>query len=152
MPADAELFTPSLTQTTRRDLPAGSRPWRLSSQFYTAMFGGPLAAGLIGYLNGKRLGLSQERLWAIAGVGIAGFVALAIVSAALLDTSGRGRGIVAVAGLVCYLGVRELQKDSDRLYGLDRDDDEAYDSLWNPGLVIALAFGIGQAVLLVVVL
>jgi hypothetical protein len=59
---DADLFSPSLTRSVRRDLPAGSRPWRLASQFYVAFFGGPLAAGAIGLLNGKRLGLPRERL------------------------------------------------------------------------------------------
>lgn len=152
MPTDADLFSPSLTQTARRDLPAGSRPWRLNSQFYTAFFGGPLAAGLVGYLNGKRLGLSQGRLWAIAGIGIAGFVAAAIAGAAFLDTSGHGRGLVVISGIVALLGIRELQKDADRLYALNRDEDEAYDSLWNPGFVIALACGFGQGAFLVAVL
>ena len=106
---DADLFSPSLTQSVRRELPAGSRPWRLDSQFYVAFFGGPLAAGAIGVLNGKRLGLSRERLSAIGGIGVAGFVAVAVV-AVLLDIGTRGRIVLAVAGVASFLVARELQK------------------------------------------
>src|SRR5687768_10147250 len=127
MPEDADLFSPSLTQTARQELSAGSRPWRLGSQFYVAFFGGPLAVGTIGYLNGKRLALSQERLWAIAGIGMLGFVALVIAAWAFVETGSRGRALIAVSGVASYLVARQLQKDGDRLYGVNRNDDEAYD-------------------------
>jgi hypothetical protein len=152
MSDDTDLFAPSLTQTGLRELPAGSRPWRLGSQFYVAFFGGPLAIGAIGFLNGKRLALSQQRLWAIAGTGIAGFLALVVAVAVLIDPGGRARLLVAVAGVVSFLGIRELQKDPDRLYGLNRDEDDAYDSLWGPGLAAVLVCGIAQAIVLVAVL
>jgi hypothetical protein len=151
MSDDTDLFAPSLTQTGLRELPAGSRPWRLGSQFYVAFFGGPLAIGAIGFLNGKRLALSQHRLWAIAGAAIAGFLAL-VVAAVVIDPGGRARVLVAVAGVVSFLGIRELQKDPDRLYGLNRDEGDAYDSLWGPGLAAVLVCGIAQAIVLVAVL
>lgn len=151
MSDDTDLFAPSLTQTGLRELPAGSRPWRLGSQFYVAFFGGPLAIGAIGFLNGKRLALSQQRLWAIAGASIAGFLAL-VVAAVVIDPGGRARVLVAVAGVVAFLGIRELQKDPDRLYGLNRDEDDAYDSLWGPGLAAVLVCGIAEAIVLVAVL
>ena len=152
MSDDTDLFAPSLTQTRLRDLPAGSRPWRLGSQFYVAFFGGPLAIGTIGYLNGKRLGLSQARLWAIAGVGAVGFAAVLIAASAFVDAGSRGRALIAISGVLSYLVARELQKDGDRLYGVNRSDDEAYDSLWGPGLAAVLGCGIAQAVVLVAVL
>ena len=152
MPKDADLFSPSLTQTARQELSAGSRPWRLGSQLYVAFFGGPLAIGAIGYLNGKRLGLSQQRLWAIAGIGMLGFVALVITVSAFVDAGGRGRALIAVTGVASYLVARELQKDGDRLYEINRNEDEAYDSLWGPGLAAVLVCGTAQALVLVAVL
>jgi fatty acid desaturase len=151
MSNDTDLFTPTLTQTGLRELPAGSRPWRLGSQFYVAFFGGPLAIGAIGFLNGKRLELSQQRLWAIAAAALAGFLAL-VVAVAVVDPGGRARVMIAVAGVASFLVIRELQKDPDRLYAINRDEDDAYDSLWGPGLAAVLVCGIAEAVVLVAVL
>ena len=134
---DADLFSPSLTQSVRRELPAGSRPWRLDSQFYVAFFGGPLAVGAIGVLNGKRLGLSRERLLALGGIGLAGFVAVVVV-VVVADIGTRGRILLAVAGVASFLVARELQKDANRIYGLSRNEDQAYDSLLRPGLAAVL--------------
>lgn len=141
---DDDLFAPSLTQSERRLLPAGQKPWRLGSQFYVAFFGGPLAAGAIGYLNGKRLGLPQSRLGAILGIGIAGFVAALAIAVVFVDAeAGRGpRLMLAVAGVASFLAARELQKDADRLYGVSLDHEQAYDSLWAPGLGTVFLFGI----------
>ncbi len=140
---DDDLLAPSLTQSERRELPEGERPWRLSSQFYVAFFGGPLAAGAIGYLNGKRLGLPSTRLGAMLGIGVAGFVAILVAAVLLTDTEAgsRPRILIAVAGVAAYLAVREVQKDADRLYGISLSDDQAYDSLWAPGLAAVLLFG-----------
>ena len=138
-----DLFTPTLTQSERRLLPAGKRPWRLSSQFYVAFFGGPLAAGMIGYLNGKRLGLPRARLVAILAVGAVGFLA-ALSAAIVLVNAEAGRGprlMIAVAGVAAFLAARELQKDADQLYGMNRGEEQAYDSLWAPGLGVLFVFG-----------
>jgi hypothetical protein len=70
----------------------------------------------------------------------------------VIDPGGHARVLVAVAGVVSFLGIRELQKDPDRLYGLNRDEDEAYDSLWGPGLAAVLVCGIAEAIVLVAVL
>ena len=147
---DDELFSPSLTQTERRELAAGEKPWRLGSQFYVAFFGGPLAAGAIGYLNGRRLGLSRERLWALPALGIAGFLACLAATAAFIEAdAGRSpRLVVAATGVATYLAVRQLQKDADRRYGINRNEGDAYDSLWAPGLVAVLVCGITSLVVL----
>jgi len=149
---DDDLFAPSLTQSERRELPSGQKPWRLGSQFYVAFFGGPLAVAAIGYLNGKRLGLPQERLAAIIGAGLAGFAVAVGAAVVFLSATGAGpRLIVAGAGVVSYLAVRELQKDADRLYGINRDEDLAYDSLWAPGLGAVFLFGIFSIVVIAAV-
>jgi hypothetical protein len=147
---DADLFSPSLTQSVRRELPEGSRPWRLSSQFYVAFFGGPLAVGAIGLLNGKRLELARERLWALAGVGIAGFIAVVVV-AAIIDAGTRGRPLLAGAGVVSYLVARELQKEPDRLYELNRDSNQAYDSLLGPGALVVVLSALASLLVLAAV-
>ena len=145
---DADLFSPSLKQSARRDLPEGSRPWRLRSQFYVAFLGGPLALGAIGFLNGGRLGLSRERRWAIAGIAIAAFVAVVALAAVVLAAGtnvNRGpRLMLTVAGVVSFLAAHELQKDADRLYGLNRDEEQTYDSLWGPGIGAVLLAGISS--------
>lgn len=147
---DDELFSPSLTQTQRRELAAGERPWRLGSQFYVAFFGGPLAAGAIGFLNGRRLGLTRERLWALPALGIAGFLACLAATAAFIeaDSGNSPRLVVAATGIATYVSARQLQKDADRRYGISRNEGEAYDSLWIPGLVAVLVFGITTLVVL----
>jgi len=150
---DEDMFSPSLTQTARRELPSGEKPWRLGSQFYVAFFGGPLAAGAIGYLNGRRLGLSLERQLAIIGIGIAGFAAALTVAGIVLDDESGGRRLpLAIAGVASYLACRQLQRDADRLYGLDRDEDQAYGSLWAPGLGAVLLLGTFSLIVLAAVL
>ena len=150
---DDTLLSPSLTGSSRRQLAAGERPWRLASQFYVAFFGGPLAASAIGYVNAKRLGLPGTRLGAILAIGVACFAAAVAAAVALADAeSGRApRLVLAVAGVVAYLGARQLQKDADRLYGLNRDEEQAYDSLWGPGLGAVFLFGIFSVVVVAAV-
>jgi hypothetical protein len=140
-----DLFTPSLAGGRRAVPPPGRRPWRLGSQFYVAVFGGPVAAGLVGYLNGKRLGLPQGRLAAIAGIGAAALVVVATVATVVAQQSDESRPlrlVSMVGGAAAYVGIRQLQKDADRRYGLGRKDDESYDSLWLPGFGIALLGGL----------
>jgi hypothetical protein len=147
-----DLFAPSLGGGRRRVPPAGERPWRLGSQFYVAFLGGPVAAGLVGYLNGRRLGLPPARLAAIAAVGVASLAAVAVAVAAVGESENRPlRLLSAVAGVVAYLGIRRLQQDADRRYGVGRRDDETYDSLWLPGLGIVVLGGLAAAIVLAVV-
>jgi hypothetical protein len=147
-----DLFAPSLGGGRAPVPPAGERPWRLGSQFYVAFFGGPIAAGLVGYLNGRRLGLPSPRLAAIAAVGLASLAAVAVAVAVVGESENRSlRLLSAVGGIVAYLGIRQLQQDADRRYGVGRHDDESYDSLWLPGLGIVLLGGVAAAIVLAVV-
>jgi hypothetical protein len=147
-----DLFAPSLGEGRRRVPPSGERPWRLGSQFYVAFLGGPVAAGLVGYLNGRRLGLPSARLAVIAAVGLVSLAAVAVAVAAVGWSENRPlRLLSAVGGVVAYLGIRQLQQDADRRYGVGRREDETYDSLWLPGLGIVLLGGVAAAVVLAVV-
>ena len=137
-----DLFSPSLSQTARAELPSGERPWRLNSQFYVAFFGGPLAAGTIGYLNARRLGLPNRQLFAIGAAGLAGFV-LAIMLVAMVESDFvRPRVAIAGTGVVAFLVARQLQKEADRRYGFGRDEERVYDSLVQTGLAVAFVAGI----------
>ena len=147
-----DLFTPSLSGGRLGVPPAGERPWRLGSQFYVAFLGGPVAAGLVGYLNGRRLGLPSARLAAIAAMGLASLAAVAVALAVVGGSDNRPlRLLSAVGGVVAYLGIRQLQQGADRRYGVGRRDDETYDSLWLPGLGIVVLGGLAAAVVLAVV-
>ena len=130
-----DLFTPSLGGLRRGAPPSGQRPWRLASQFYVAVFGGPLAAGLVGYENGKRLGLPGRRLVAIVGIALVALVGVA-VAAALLGSEDTGplQLAVMVAGALAYLPIRELQKEADRRYRAGRREDTRYDPLFRLGI------------------
>jgi hypothetical protein len=149
---DDDLFAPSLAGVRRSLPPRGRRPWRLGSQFYVAVFGGPVAAGLVGLLNGRRLGLERGRLAAIAGIGAAALVAVAVVAAVVAERAEEQRPLRLVAmagGAVAYLGTRRLQRDADRRYGVGRSHTESYDSLWLPGLGLVLLGGVVAALVLV---
>jgi hypothetical protein len=147
---DDDLLSPTLAGTRHEALPAGRRPWRLGSQFYVAVLGGPVAAGLVGWLNGKRLGLAANRLAAVAGIAVAALAGVAVAAAALKSEEGRPLRLVSmVGGAVAYLGIRELQKDTDRRYGAGRSDQERYDSLWLPGLGMVVLGGIVSALVIV---
>src|SRR5688500_11026059 len=108
---DDDLFTASLAGGRRSVPPPGRRPWRLGSQFYVAVFGGPVAAGLVGYLNAKRLGLPAGRLAAIAGIGAAALLAVATVATVVAQSSDESRPLRLVSmigGAAAYVGIRQL--------------------------------------------
>lgn len=139
---DDDLFAPSLEGVRRPAADAGAAlPWRLGSLFYVAFFGGPLAAAIAGWLNGRRLGLTRDRLAAVAGLGVAAWAASLAITVAAAESDRPLRFITVAAGVLVYLAVRELEKDADRrqaaAYG--GDDDAAYASLWKPGLAIVAA-------------
>lgn len=141
------LYEPTLADLDER--PAGSDPpWRLDSQGYVAFFGGPLAAAVVGVLNGRRLGLDRDRLLAIGAIGVVG-LAVAIAAYALIGFEGRTpRLLLAVAGILTYLGTRKLQQPADRLFQMHPDTDEdSYDSLWGTGFLIVVVCGLGSVAL-----
>jgi hypothetical protein len=143
-----ELFTPSLTQTRRRILVEGERPWRLGSQFYVAFFGGPVGAATVGWLNGGRLQLPQARRVAIAAAGLAAFALAAVLVRAVDSEWASPRFLLAATGVLAYAVSRWLQHAADRRYGIGQED--TYDSLWGPGLAIVLVCGFASAAVLMV--
>ena len=94
----------------------------------------------------RRLGLSDARRLAIAGIGAAGLLVTLLLMVAIDPaTDGSIRLVVIVVGVVCYLATRELQKPADRVYAAGRDQ-AAYASLWLRGIATALVCGIATGV------
>lgn len=140
---DDDLFAPSLAGVQRGPVPEGERPWRVSSQFYVAFFGGPLAAAFVGVLNGRRLGLPSARLWGIAAAGAVALVVAAVAVAVFAMDAGRGPRLALIgSGVAAYALANRLQRDADRRYAAGRSADELYDSLWYPGIPIAIGLGL----------
>ena len=143
-----DLLQPRLQGVRRKTLAEGERPWRLGSQVYVAFFGGPLAAAAVGYLNAGRLGLPRERRAAIVAAGLVGFAVAIVVALTVESEWTRPRFLLLATGLLAYSATYRLQRAADRLYGLGRDEETAYDSLWQTGIAIVLVAGIASAAVL----
>jgi hypothetical protein len=138
-----DLFRPTIEA---RPVPA-ERPWRPGSIVYPAFFGGPLAATVLGVLNGRRLALDRTTTLAIAGAGGAAIAGRLVLTAALHPDS-VGRLLGSVGGLLVWTVVLAVQKRPFRAYEL-RDGEPA--SLVRPGLAAAVGCGVLEAVVLVLV-
>jgi hypothetical protein len=146
--SEDHLFEPTLGAPRARS-DSGPRPWRLDSQGYVSFFGGPLAAALVGVLNGRRLGLQTPRLVWIAATGL---VAFAVAAAVIAGTGSEvPRLVLIVAGVLTYVVSRRLQKPADERWRVGRSDDEAYASLWAPGLAIVVGAALATGVALVMI-
>jgi hypothetical protein len=147
-----DLFTPTIGAARRPG--AFRRPWRLGSQFWVAFFGGPIAAAVIAYLNAQRLGIADRRRLLMLATGAAGF--FVGIGAAVAVTSLEYGGTAArlgnqIAGVLAYVVLYRLQRPADRVYvfyGSSKEDDEAYDSLWGPGLAAVFGLGFPSALLI----
>jgi hypothetical protein len=148
---DDDLFAPALEGRRRRVLEEGERPWRLSSQFYVAFFGGSLAVATIAWFNAERLGVDRAKKRLIPLVGLGGLVAtiavIEILGGGEFGSSQRilGRVVALAAGGVLY----GLQVSADRVYHAygEGDEEQLYDSLWGPGLAATFGLGIVQALI-----
>ena len=146
-----DLFAPSLEQAKRPG--EQEKPWRLSSQFWVAFFGGPLATAVIAHQNAARLALDERRRMLLIGVGVAGLV-LAVVLAVVLDRFDTGAGprfANQAAGVICYGAFYKLQRPGDRVYQYysDLPEETAYASLTGPGAAAVFGLGIPSILLIV---
>lgn len=145
----SDVLQPSLQQEARADLRPERRPWRLASQFWVAILGGPLSVAAVAYANAGRLGLPARRRQAILAIGI-GASALVVAGAALwiggagLDAalSRQLRLVSRVAGAVVYGACYLLQRTGDRLYAARTPHAELYGPLWVHGGIAIFAGGI----------
>jgi hypothetical protein len=114
------------------------RPWRLGSQAYVAILGGPLAVAAIGFLNARRLRLPPGLQAAIVAVALAAEAALVLVAHAA-DLDGQMRLASAVAGVAVYGVAYLIQRSADRVYEFHADADEPYAGLLGPGAAAVIA-------------
>jgi hypothetical protein len=142
---DEDVFEPSLAGYRE----AEERPWRLGSQVYVAFFGGVLAVTAIAWLNARRLGLGERERLLILLVGAAGLVAALLVPIVRdEDPADAYRLTSRIIGVVAFGGLYLIQRAADRVHGaFGEDDDDAYASLWGPGLAAVVIGGIIQAVI-----
>jgi predicted permease len=149
-PRDDELFEPTLAEYRE----TGERPWRLGSQFYVAFFGGVVAVTAIAWLNAKRLGLDDRRRWLILLVGAVGLAAT--IGVPLIRDEGADAAFRLTSRVIAVLafgGMYLLQRSADRVHSaFARDEEQAYASLWVPGLIAVIVGGVAQAVIVLSVL
>jgi hypothetical protein len=127
-----ELLQPTVTPVERRRL-----PWRVSSQFWVAFFGGIPAVTVIAFLNARRLGsTARKQVWIVVA-GIAAAVVFLALAAWIqtLDGGSRPMGRIAgrALGIVLYLVLAQIQKDDDgrhQVFGGGQ-----YASLWLAGIL-----------------
>jgi hypothetical protein len=143
-----DLLTPSLGE---REAPSTRRPWRVGSQVWIALFGGPLPVALIAWCNAGRLGMQRRRRGWILGCGALGFL-LALAAAWWIGLEHPGlrgarsllRLAVRAAGLLTYAAVAWLQRPADRAFRIF--DERGYASLWLAGVAATFGLGLVQAV------
>jgi hypothetical protein len=140
---DDDVFEPSLAGYRE----AEERPWRLGSQVYVAFFGGVLAVTAIAWLNARRLGLDDRSRLLILLLGVAGLVASVLVPVLRdEDASDAYRLTSRIIGVVAFGGLYLIQRSANRVHESFRgDDEEAYASLWGPGLLAVVVGGLAQA-------
>jgi len=139
VPGEGELFAPTLDEHRPRDW-ATRLPWRLSSQVYVGILGGPLAVGVIAVLNARRLGMARGARRLVAAIAAAGTI-LAIVAAALVPGDAP-RLLIQLGGALTYAALHRVQRAPDRIHTtFSPHDDPAQDyaSLWVPGIAAVAA-------------
>lgn len=126
----------------------GGRPWRLTSQFYVAFFGGALAVTALAWLNAGRLGATREVKRWILVAGTVGVVASVVVSYIFSgdDYGSAARIGYRVVGVVTSIVLYRLQRSADRVYQFRTpgSDEDQYDRMLAPGLVAVLVGGVLQ--------
>lgn len=126
----------------------GGRPWRLTSQFYVAFFGGALAVTALAWLNAGRLGATREVKRWILVAGTVGVVASVVVSYIFSgdDYGSAARIGYRVVGVVTSIVLYRLQRSADRVYQFRTpgSDEDQYDRMLAPALVAVLVGGVLQ--------
>lgn len=126
-----DLLRPTVEPAPQRRL-----PWRVSSQFWVAFFGGVPAVTVIAFLNARRLGTSTRKQGIMLFAGVVaclGYVALAVG----LKSASASNSIMRIAGravaIVLYLVLAQLQAEDDgrhQVFGSGQ-----YAPLWIPGIL-----------------
>ena len=141
-----DLLRPTVAET-----PKGRLPWRVSSQFWVAFFGGIPAVTAIAFLNARRLGSSARRQqWIVVSglVAVAAFLALYAWVRGTDDSARTMRIVGRLLAVVLFLVLARIQREDDgrhQVFGSGQ-----YAPLWIPGIlatVISIVLLIGIALL-----
>ncbi|MGZ5431946.1 MAG: hypothetical protein ACXWH7_03390, partial [Thermoanaerobaculia bacterium] len=112
-----DLLRPTVAASVRK----GPLPWRVSSQFWVAFFGGIPAVTAIAFLNARRLGASARRQqWILlAGlVAVAAFIALFAWIRGMEDGARTMRIVGRVLAVVLFLVLARIQRERRAASGL----------------------------------
>ena len=134
-PLSSRLLEPTLSgHVARTD---GPKPWRVGSQIYVAILGGPIAVTAIALVNARRLRLPERTQLIVSAIGL---LLTAVTVAVMASLPGEARVLGALGGAVAAGPFYLLMRSYDRSYFAfsPLDDDEAYSSLWGPGLAAVL--------------
>jgi len=135
-----ELFRPTIQDRSHTAKP----PWRPDSILYPAFFGGPVAAAVLGLINGGRLGLPRVQLAAIAGAAVAAFAARLVVTASLGGGSG-ARLAGSLTGILVWLVVMAFQRRPFRAFSFGGGEPSR---LVGPGFAAAIGGGVLEAIII----
>jgi len=134
-----ELLRPTVAPSA----PRGPLPWRVSSQFWVAFFGGVPAITAIAFLNAGRLGASaSKRRWILSSGGVALLLTIALMGwlTAIEEHRSTTRIVVRVNAVLLYLVLARIQRDDDGRHQVFGSGE--YASLWIPGIVATVVSGV----------
>ena len=139
---DGALFEPSL-QGAKQERPStyGRVPWRVDNLFFVGFFGGPLAAGAIGWINAGRLLVPRRRRMLIAAIVVSSVTAWAVLLYLNLLPFGRARALNIAFGVPTGLLVTHVQQREANVYSGHPQ------SLWWTGLAAVIAGIVATAIL-----
>lgn len=145
--ADDDLLRPTLEHLAA-PADGAARPWRLGSQVYVAFFGGAIAVAIIALLNAERLRLGRQAQAFVVACGVAGLAGTVLLVALVDDVPTFAKRAVA---LLAWGGMWLVQRSADRSVAFHARDEDAYASLWRPGLLAVIAGAIAQGLLVAAV-
>lgn len=139
----------------RRPRRAGPPPYRLRSQLWIAILGGPLPLLVIGMMNAARLGLSARRRRWLLQLGLAAVAATVAVYFIVFRATGgalpttvdwpRTRSLMQAAyrviALVLWLAYDRIQRPGDERF---QATGGRYASLWLPGIAVVIVCALIQ--------
>ena len=125
-------------------------PFRVGSQLYVAFFGGSAALTAIAYRNARRLH-DDHAASRILTVGVCATIAITLAGMVLSALYGAQVGRVVARGLavVLFFALGSMQDTGQKRFYLHHAEDE-HASLWGPGFVATMTFGVVQGLLVTV--
>lgn len=143
-----ELFTASIAERP----PVTEPPFQLASMFIPAFFGGPLAFLHFALPSARRLHEPAERRRLLAVVTAIVLLLALVVTVVLSREGAEGRGLrltLQAAGVVAFLATSPVLRPGQRRYELRGGEYEKIG--FGRGLVVCLAYGLAQGLLVAVV-